>query len=210
MCGTVMRGADALPGSKATSRAKGSHRNLGDLASGRRCHVLCAEYGGPHREGEEPEPMMHGPEKSDPVIVAMKPANRAKELAAEASAGANAAESVERRAGAKGNAHQQSTHWTQRQARVTQALERIRQAFAVIHPRWEPYAGKPHVRIWAGACDETHVPTATAKAARAKAQTRLHPACHRPAPGQLRGRAVHSGHASKQSARLPPDATQAR
>ena len=31
MCGTVMRGADALPGSKATSRAKGSHRNLGGL-----------------------------------------------------------------------------------------------------------------------------------------------------------------------------------
>ena len=29
MCGTVMRGADALPRSKATSRAKGSHRNLG-------------------------------------------------------------------------------------------------------------------------------------------------------------------------------------
>jgi hypothetical protein len=27
MCGTAMRGADALPGSKATSRAKGSHRN---------------------------------------------------------------------------------------------------------------------------------------------------------------------------------------
>jgi RNA-directed DNA polymerase len=22
--------------------------------------------------------------------------------------------------------------------------------FAVRHPRWEPYAGKPHVRIWAG------------------------------------------------------------
>ena len=31
MCGTAMRGADALPGSKATSRAKGSHRNLGGL-----------------------------------------------------------------------------------------------------------------------------------------------------------------------------------
>jgi hypothetical protein len=94
--------------------------------------------------------MMHGHEKWDPTIVAMKSANKAKELAAEASAGANAAESVERRAGAKGNAHQQSTHWTQRQARVTQALERIRQAFAVIHPRWEPYVGKPQVRIWAG------------------------------------------------------------
>src|SRR5258708_10685806 len=22
--------------------------------------------------------------------------------------------------------------------------------FAVTHPRWEPYAGKPHVRFWAG------------------------------------------------------------
>ncbi len=29
MCGTAMRGADALPGSKATSRAKGSYRKLG-------------------------------------------------------------------------------------------------------------------------------------------------------------------------------------
>ena len=33
MCGTAMRGADALPGSKATSRAKGSYRNLGGLGS---------------------------------------------------------------------------------------------------------------------------------------------------------------------------------
>jgi hypothetical protein len=54
MCGTATRGADALPGSKATSRAKGSYRNLGGLASGRRCRVMCVEYGGPHREGEEP------------------------------------------------------------------------------------------------------------------------------------------------------------
>ena len=30
MCGTAMRGVDALPGSKATSRTKGSRRNLGD------------------------------------------------------------------------------------------------------------------------------------------------------------------------------------
>jgi len=53
MYGTVMRGADALPGSKATSRAKGSHRNLGGLGSGHRCRVG-TEYDGPHREGEEP------------------------------------------------------------------------------------------------------------------------------------------------------------
>ena len=45
----------------------------------------------------------------------------------EASAGAVVAESVERRAGAKGNTHQQSTHWAQNQARVSQALECIRQ-----------------------------------------------------------------------------------
>src|ERR1700724_4582893 len=50
MCGTAMRGADALPGSKATSRAKGSHRKLGGPASGRQ--MLC-ERDGPHREGEE-------------------------------------------------------------------------------------------------------------------------------------------------------------
>ena len=75
MCGTVMRGADALPGSKATSRAKGSHRNLGGLGSGRQ---MLRERDGPHREGEEPKPMMHGHEKSDLVIVAVKPANKAR------------------------------------------------------------------------------------------------------------------------------------
>jgi RNA-directed DNA polymerase len=125
MCGTVrqgMRGADALPGSKAISRAKGSYRNLGYLASGRQ---ELRERDGPHREGEEPKPMMHGHEKSDSVIVAVKPANKANEPPAE-SAGANAAESVERRTGTEGNADQQSTHWAQNQARVSQARERIR------------------------------------------------------------------------------------
>jgi hypothetical protein len=50
MCGTDMRGAVALPGSKATSRTKGTRRNLGDLTSDR---VACG-LAGPHREGEEP------------------------------------------------------------------------------------------------------------------------------------------------------------
>jgi putative tryptophan/tyrosine transport system substrate-binding protein len=85
--------------------------------------------------------MMHGPEKSDPVIVAGKPTNKAER---------SAAELVEPRAGTKGNADRQSTHWTQSQARVSHAFERIRQAVAVTHPRWEPHAGKPHVRICAG------------------------------------------------------------
>ena len=39
MCGTAMRGAVALPGSKATSRAKGAHRKLGDLVSDRQRRV---------------------------------------------------------------------------------------------------------------------------------------------------------------------------
>src|SRR5215475_9779812 len=73
MCGTAMRGAVALPGSKATSRAKGSHRKLGGLVSDRNG----AAVAGPHREGEEPSPMMHGHEKSDPAIVAVKPTNKA-------------------------------------------------------------------------------------------------------------------------------------
>ena len=52
--------------------------------------------------------MMHGREKSDLAIVAVKPANKARRPAAEASEGANAAEPVERRAGTKGNADQQT------------------------------------------------------------------------------------------------------
>ena len=84
--------------------------------------------------------MMRGHEKSDPAIVATKPANKAER---------SAAELVERRAGTKGNADQQSTPRTQRRTGVSQALVRIRH-LAVIHPRWEPYAGKPHVRICAG------------------------------------------------------------
>src|ERR1700758_1629856 len=99
--------------------------------------------------------MMHGHEKSDPAIVVMKPANKAEgPSAARPAEEKHAAESVERRAGTKGNADQQSTHRTQRRHRVAQALECIRKVasthFAVTHPRWEPDAGKPHVRICAG------------------------------------------------------------
>ena len=71
--------------------------------------------------------MMHGHEKSDFAIVAVKPANKVVRPAAERSVtGQTAAEPVERRAETKGNADQQSTHRTQSRASVTQALERIR------------------------------------------------------------------------------------
>src|ERR1700750_2640458 len=70
--------------------------------------------------------MMNGPEKSDPAIVATKPVNKA-EPSAERSAGEPyAAEPVERRAGTKGNADQQSMHRAQSRESVSQALERIR------------------------------------------------------------------------------------
>jgi len=62
---------------------------------------------------------MNEPEKSDPRIVAAKPANNT---------GQPVAELVERRLGTKGNAGQQSTHRSQSRARVTQALDRVRQA----------------------------------------------------------------------------------
>ena len=63
--------------------------------------------------------MMHEPKKSDPAVVAVKPTNKA---------GSNsAAEPVEPRAGAEGNADQQSTHRTQIRARVSQAPKRVRQ-----------------------------------------------------------------------------------
>jgi RNA-directed DNA polymerase len=63
--------------------------------------------------------VMHGREKSDSAIIATKPTNKA---------GRPAAEPVERRAGTKGNADQQSTRRAQNRESVSQALERVRQA----------------------------------------------------------------------------------
>jgi len=71
--------------------------------------------------------MMHGHEKSDPAIVAKKPANKAELSAERSGVEPNAAEPVERRAGTKGNAGQQSTCRAQSRVSVSQALERIRQ-----------------------------------------------------------------------------------
>ena len=77
--------------------------------------------------------MMHGHEKSDSVIVAVKPANKAEQPAADRTAAEpTAAELVERRAGTKGNANWQSTRRTQSRVSVSQALERIRQVNAVM------------------------------------------------------------------------------
>ena len=63
--------------------------------------------------------MMNGQEKSDSGIVAVKPTNKA---------GQSGAELAEPRPETKGNVGQQSTHRAQDRARVTQALDRVRQA----------------------------------------------------------------------------------
>src|SRR3954454_8191539 len=63
--------------------------------------------------------MMREPEKSDPVVVAGKPTNKAAQAAAEL---------AEARRGTEGKADQQSTRRAQDRARVSQALERVRQA----------------------------------------------------------------------------------
>ena len=63
--------------------------------------------------------MMHEPEKSDSVVVAAKPTNKAEQ---------SAAEPAEPRTESKGNVGQQSTRRAQDRGSVSQALERVRQA----------------------------------------------------------------------------------
>ncbi len=62
--------------------------------------------------------MMNGSEESDSTIVARKPTNKAEQ---------SAAELVERRVGAEGNAVRQSTRRAQNRVSVTQALNRVRE-----------------------------------------------------------------------------------
>src|SRR6516162_6605231 len=95
--------------------------------------------------------MMHGRGKSDPGIVAVKPANNAEQ---------SAAELVEPRTGTKGNADQQSTRRAQYRESVSQALGRIRQV--------SPSSNRGRSRMHKGARPDlcggrgaTRVPTAT-------------------------------------------------
>ena len=104
-------------------------REPGDLSSGQLLY-----WDGPCREGEEPKPVMHGREKSDSAIVAMKPANKA---------GQPAAEWAERRAGAEGNTVEPRMRRTLRRISVPQRLDCVRHVAscaAVTYPRWEPGA----------------------------------------------------------------------
>jgi hypothetical protein len=108
------------------------------------------ERDGPHREDEESKPMMHRHEKSDLVIVAMKPANKTKRAyCGDVCGGGRSGVG-----GAKGEG--QGKYAPAKHVLDSEPGSRGKGAgaytatCAVTHPRQEPYAGKPHVRIWAG------------------------------------------------------------
>ena len=94
--------------------------------------------------------MMHGHEKSNLVIVAMKPANKAKKAHCRGicTGGRSGV------GGAKGQG--QGKYAPAKHVLDSEPGSRGKGAgaytatSAVTHPRQEPYAGKPHVRIWAG------------------------------------------------------------
>ena len=94
--------------------------------------------------------MMYGREKSDLVIVVMKPANKTRE----AQCGDICASARSGVGGAKGQG--QGKYAPAKHALDSEPGSRGKGAgaytatYAVTHPRQEPYAGKPHVRIWAG------------------------------------------------------------
>jgi len=95
--------------------------------------------------------MMNGPEKSDPAILAVKPANKAYQPSAERSV----AELIRSGAGgAKGG--DQGECGPAKHAPDTEPGKRVTGTgthtanYRRHYPRWEPYAGKPPVRFCAG------------------------------------------------------------
>jgi hypothetical protein len=94
--------------------------------------------------------MMHEREKSDLTAVAVKLANKAEQ---------SAAESVERRAGTKGNAGQHSTCRAQYRVSVSPALERIRHVRRQT-PKVGAVCGKAARTVLCGGRSAMSVPTA--------------------------------------------------
>jgi len=145
MCGPVMRGADALPGSKNTSRCKGTRRNLGGLVADRRVNARPARVG----KAARPKLAMHGHEKSDRCVVPRKSVNKAERSAAERMEGRRLVEG--RSAGKTRSGHRTgpACHvYRSDPAASLHGSSRPRTAQRN-HPRQEPGAGKPHAGICA-------------------------------------------------------------
>ena len=93
--------------------------------------------------------MMHGHEKSDLVIVAVKPANKARKAPCGGVCGGGRSGV----GGAKGGG--QGEYAPAKHVLEPEPGSRVTGAGAYRNlcrhtPRWEPYAGKPHVRFCAG------------------------------------------------------------
>ena len=98
--------------------------------------------------------MMHGHEKSDPAIVAVKPANKVAPHCGAVRGGVSRSGV----GGAKGRDRGEcgpAKHAPDAEPgkRVTGAGTHTA-SFCRCHPRWEPYAGKPHVRFCAGGAQQ--------------------------------------------------------
>ena len=95
--------------------------------------------------------MMHGYEKSDSVIVAGKPTNKAER---------SAAELAERRAGTEGNANQLRTRWTQCRISVTQDVGSHTANYCRHTPKVGAACGNSARAVLCGGRPVTAVPTA--------------------------------------------------
>ena len=94
--------------------------------------------------------MMYGREKSDLVIVVMKPANKAKEAHCGSVCGGGRSGVGGAKDGGQGKYAPAKHVLDSEPGSRGKGAGAYTATFAVIHPRWEPYAGKPHVRFWAG------------------------------------------------------------
>src|SRR5262245_66239030 len=94
--------------------------------------------------------LMHGQEKSELVIVAVKTANKAKEAHGRGICGGERSGVGGAKGGGQGEyAPAMHVLGSEPGSRVTGAGAHTARR-AVTHPSQEPCAGKPHARIWAG------------------------------------------------------------
>jgi hypothetical protein len=94
--------------------------------------------------------MMHGGGKSDLAIVAVKPANKARKAHCGGICGGRRGGFGGAKGGGQGEYAPAKHVLNSEPGSRDTGAGAYTAACAVRHPRQEPYAGKPHVRIWAG------------------------------------------------------------
>jgi len=157
MCGAVMRGTVALPGSEAISRANGSRRNLGDLVWPA---VACAI---PGRDRKSRRRSCRGTdEESDGCVVPMKHRTKPTELGG-GDGGGKAAGRREGKQRRMLRTQCRAQHVTEA-ARLRIVASKLTIAFDL---RREPTAGKLHGGIWGEVPGNSHLyPTSTRASSR--------------------------------------------